>query len=109
MKFEYDYDAEEEIERLKREVQKEEKRTQECQREIRRLRCIGRDFYQAKANLDNMNEDLLFESWADFGDEESPEPVIEVIKEHGLGNVDAVSFKAYFAGYNKAASFFKDL
>jgi hypothetical protein len=109
MKFEYDYDAEAEIERLQRELRKEEERTHECQREIKRLRSIGRNFYQAKANLDNMNEDLLFESWANLYDGESPESVIKVIKEHGLENVDAVSFMAYCGGFHKAASYFKEV
>jgi hypothetical protein len=39
----YNYDAEEEIDRLKREVSREEGRTAECQKEIRRLRGVIRE------------------------------------------------------------------
>ena len=39
----YNYDAEAEIDRLKREVSREEDRTAECQKEIRRLRGIIRE------------------------------------------------------------------
>jgi len=78
--------------------------------EIKRLRRIGKSFYQAKANLETMNgEELLFEAWADFGDEESPESVTKAIEEHGLGPMDAMSFMAYCAGYRRAAQFFKEL
>lgn len=38
------YDMEEEIERLKQEISKEERRTAECQREISRLRGIVRNY-----------------------------------------------------------------
>jgi hypothetical protein len=105
----YEYDPEAEIKRLKEELAKQEKRASDCQREITRLRGIGRGFYQAKANLETMNESLLFEAWADFGDEDSPASVTSVIEDHGLGPMDAISFMAYCAGFQKAAGFFKEL
>jgi 16S rRNA C1402 N4-methylase RsmH len=58
--------------------------------------------------LKEMDEEKLFELWADYGDEESPESVAKVIEDHGLRYFDSLSFMAYCAGFQKAASFFKE-
>ena len=50
----YDYDAEAEIERLKREVSKEESRTAECQQEISRLRAVVRENSEEIRKMDRV-------------------------------------------------------
>jgi len=118
--YEYSVEAEmarlkeisQEISELKNETVKAiamvEKSEQKYLREIARLRGMEREFLKSKGMLEKMTFVKLFDFWADFDDEESQEAVMEVIDEHGLGNIDAVSFMAYCAGFQKAASFFKE-
>jgi hypothetical protein len=106
--YEYDYDAEAEIDRLKKEVANEERRTEECQREIARLRNEVRKLVEREEELKAISPATIFESWADFDDEESPESVILVLQDRTLGHLDTISFMAYCAGFQKAASFFNE-
>jgi hypothetical protein len=108
MKFEYDYDAEAEIERLQRELRKEKERTQECQREIVRLRSTVRKYCESEVRLRAMKELELYDSWANFSDEKTPPSIIKIIKALSLGKRNAASFMAYCAGFRKATSFFKE-
>jgi len=104
--YEYDYDAEAEIVRLKSEVSKEEARTIECQKEINRLRNVVRYYLRVQEAITEPDYKKLFEAWGDFDDKESSPAVIA--KSEELGPVDAVSFMAYCAGFAQAAELFKE-
>jgi len=107
--YEYDYDAEAEIDRLKRKVENEERRTEECQREIARLRDVIRKLYDQEDKLQAISHETLFDSWADFDFEAvPPEAVAKIIKSHDLETVDTISFMSYCAGFAKAAEQFKE-
>ena len=98
-----------EVERLSDIIAKEEKRTAECQKEIGRLRGIVRRLCDARKTLEETDHNRLFESWADFDDDESPVSVAKIIDDEGLAPVDSVSFMAYCAGFQKAANIFKEV
>jgi len=106
--YEYDYDAEAEIDRLKKEVANEERRTEECQREIARLRDVVKKLVEKEEKLQAISPATIFETWADLDDEESPESVVIELQNHTLGHLDTISFIAFCAGFQKAASFFKE-
>ena len=53
-KYYYNYDAEAEIERLKREVSEEEGWTAECQKELRRLRAVIRGNSEETRKMDRI-------------------------------------------------------
>jgi len=98
---EYETDYEEEINRLKKEIAKEEGRTRECQREIDRLRVIVRDYNRVIKTKTEPDYEKLFELWGDFDDEQVPEEVM--IKCGHLGRMDSISFKGFCAGFAAAA------
>jgi chromosome segregation ATPase len=109
--YEYDYDAEAEIEKLQHEIKREEVRTKECQREIARLRSAlheVRKYCASEERLESLTAENLFDIWADFGDEESPESVSKVLNARKLGPSDTISFIAYCAGFYKALQIFKE-
>ena len=93
---------------MDRKVADEERRTAECQKEIRRLRGIVRQYGDIEKQITEPEYEKLFEVWADFEDEASPVDVLKVCLDHDLYQYDAMSFKAFCAGFAAAAAFFKE-
>jgi len=104
---EYETDYEEEINRLKKEITKEEGRTRECQREIDRLRAVVRDFNRTVVKISNPCYEEMFELWGDFDDEEGPAEV-QALCSSRLGSLDSYSFKGFCAGFAAAAKILEE-
>ena len=96
----------EEIEKLEGQVAGEERRTAECQKEIRRLRSIVRQYGDIEKQITEPDYAKLFEIWSDFDDDNTPKEVLIECLE--LGTYDSMSFKGFCAGFLAAAKLFKD-
>ena len=96
----------EEIEKLEGQVASEERRTAECQKEIRRLRSIVRSYGAIEKQITEPDYNRLFELWADFDDENSPVEVLERCQE--LCTYDSISYKGFCAGFSAASAMFKE-
>ena len=78
----------------------------DCQREIKRLKDWAGRYEKALKEMASPDYSKLFDIWADFDDEESPEVV--KAKCESLAPMDEVSFIGFCAGFTAAARLFKE-
>ena len=91
---------------MDRKVADEERRTSECQKEIRRLRGVVRSYIAIEKQITEPDYNRLFELWSDFDDDNSPVEVLTECLE--LGTYDSMSYKGFCAGFSAAAAMFKE-
>jgi len=74
-----------------------------CQKEIRRLRSVVREYEAIRKRFKAIDYDCLFGLWCKYHDSEASDKVLRLIEENKLGIMDSLSFISFCSGYEKAA------